>query len=48
MGGMRPVIDLSILNTYLVIPHFKIWVEFLDKRIVQVGMNLDRQRVQMS
>ena len=22
-GGMRPVIDLSILNTYLVIPHFK-------------------------
>ena len=22
-GGMRPVINLSILNTYLVIPHFK-------------------------
>jgi hypothetical protein len=22
-GGMRPVIDLSILNTYLVVPHFK-------------------------
>ena len=22
-GGMRPVIDLSILNTYLVAPHFK-------------------------
>jgi hypothetical protein len=25
-----------------------VWVEFLDKRIVQVGMNLDRQCVQMS
>ena len=23
MGGMRPVIDLSIWNTYLVAPHFK-------------------------
>lgn len=22
-GGMRPVIDLSVLNTYLIIPHFK-------------------------
>ena len=22
-GGMRPAIDLSILNTYLVVPHFK-------------------------
>ena len=22
-GGIRPVIDLSILNTYLVVPHFK-------------------------
>ena len=22
-GGMRPVFDLSILNTFLVIPHFK-------------------------
>jgi hypothetical protein len=22
-GGMRPVIDLSILNTYLDVPHFK-------------------------
>jgi hypothetical protein len=25
-----------------------VWVEFLEKRIVQVGMNLDRQCVQMS
>jgi hypothetical protein len=39
--GMRPVIDLSILNK-------NVWVEFLDKRIVQVGMNLDRQCLQMS
>jgi hypothetical protein len=22
-GGMRPIIDLSILNAYLVVPHFK-------------------------
>ncbi|CAG2208128.1 unnamed protein product [Mytilus edulis] len=22
-GGMRPVIDLSILNSYMIIPHFK-------------------------
>jgi hypothetical protein len=40
-GGMRPVIDLSILNS-LGMRQKNVWVEFLDKRIVQVRMNLDR------
>jgi hypothetical protein len=26
--GMRPVIDLSILNTFLVVPHFKMETRF--------------------
>lgn len=37
-GGMRPVIDLSILNTYLLVPHFKMETNRSIRASVLPGM----------
>jgi hypothetical protein len=37
MGGMRPVIDLSILNTYLVVPHFKMETNRYFLKAAEIG-----------
>ena len=43
-GGMRPVIDLSILNTFLLVPHFKMETNRSIRSCIHPGMwttNLD-------
>ena len=37
-GGMRPVIDLSILNSYLSVPHFKMETNILIRAYILTVM----------
>ena len=37
-GGMRPVIDLSILNTFLLVPHFKMETNRSIRSCIHPGM----------
>jgi hypothetical protein len=37
-GGTRPVIDLSILNTFLLVPHFKMETNRSNRSCIHPGM----------
>jgi hypothetical protein len=37
-GGMRPVIDLSILNTFFLVPHFKMETNRSSRSCIHPGM----------